>query len=62
MPLVALCKGPEGIIYDKKKYEWNSAPLAGAETKRPLTELDKVWRSSISVSDFYLRRLFKSKN
>lgn len=51
----------EGVIYDKKNYVWKEMPQVGDETKESFQKLRNVWRSSISVSDFYLRSLFRKQ-
>lgn len=55
-----LFAGEEGLVYKGQSYEWKQAPNTGSKSAKSLNDLRKVYRSSISVSDFFLRHLLES--
>lgn len=56
--------GEEGLVYKGQSYDWDGgAPKVGEKSLEKFDGLRKVYRSSISVADFFLRQLqLKEKN
>lgn len=54
--------GKDGVVYKGQGFRWKEAPYVGEKSADALENLRKVYRSSVSVADFYLKRLYQSRN
>ena len=50
-----LYAGDEGIIYRGHKYKWSTIPNVDLKTEENFVELEKHYKSTLSVADFFLR-------
>lgn len=51
--------GDDGVVYKGKNYVWKEKPYTGEKSESDLNQESKVYRSSVSVADFFLRQAFK---
>jgi phosphoglycerol transferase MdoB-like AlkP superfamily enzyme len=50
----------EGIIYKNQEYEWNQFPLIDQKkSSKKFEDLRKVYRSTLTVADYYLRMVYQ---
>ena len=53
----------EGVIWNGKSYGWeNQTKISEEPLKEELTHLNKQLRSTITVSDHYLREIYKKSH
>lgn len=50
--------GEKGLVLGGQIFNWSKAPLVKSKGDRPIGRLEKIYRSSLSISDFYLRHRF----
>lgn len=53
--------GKEGLVYKGQSFEWERVPYVGEKSQKPFAQVRKVFRSSVSVADFYLRQLHQRR-
>lgn len=51
--------GADGVVYKGQGFNWTKTPMVGGKADSSLDSVRRVYRSSVSVADFFLRQIFE---